>query len=670
MLAHEASPYLQQHANNPVHWRGWSQDSLAQAKELDRPILLSIGYAACHWCHVMAHESFEDPDIAGVMNRLFVNIKVDREERPDIDQVFMAALSAMGEQGGWPLTMFLTPDGKPFWGGTYFPPRPRYGRPGFVQVMEAVSKAWHEKRDSLIESAHGLTSHVGARLSGAASKGRLSTETLTTLADGIYGMTDLQNGGLKGAPKFPNAPFMQALWLSWLRTGNGRHRDAVIVSLEKMLSGGIYDHIGGGLSRYSTDAFWLVPHFEKMLYDNAQLLRFCNWAFAETGNQLFRIRIEETIAWILRELRVENGAFASSLDADSEGEEGLFYCWKEDEIKKVLGTDSSEFFKYFTLAKPSEWEGNPVVCQSDSQRVEAVSDSETVAKLKARLLSAREKRIRPGRDGKILTDWNGLAIAALAECGRALQRADWVAAAADAFDQIVSSAVDGRLPHSALGTKKLFPALSSDYAAMTNAAIALFEATSDQAYVKHARHFIAQLDLWHADEQGTGYYLTASDSKDVPIRIRGDVDEAISSATSQIVEALVKTATLTGNIGLQEKAWTVAEHVAGRAEKQTYGQVGVVNACELALEPRKLILVDSADKPSLVTVANRNPDPRRVDIVVPIGTKNDLANLPGGAAPPTTMAAAYLCTGQICLPAVTDPNGLATALRARDKTTA
>ncbi|TJW87480.1 MAG: thioredoxin domain-containing protein, partial [Mesorhizobium sp.] len=280
LLAEEASPYLQQHSDNPVHWRAWSPDALAEAREHGRPILLSIGYAACHWCHVMAHESFENDAVAAVMNRLFVNIKVDREERPDIDQIYMAALHAMGEQGGWPLTMFLTPDGKPFWGGTYFPREARYGRPGFVQVLEAVDKAWREKQQSLAESADGLTVHVEQRLAGAKGKAVLDRDTLADLAARLDGMIDRDLGGLRGAPKFPNAPFMQTLWLSWLRDGRTTHRDAVLTSLEKMLAGGIYDHVGGGLSRYSTDAEWLVPHFEKMLYDNAQLVRMCNWAYA------------------------------------------------------------------------------------------------------------------------------------------------------------------------------------------------------------------------------------------------------------------------------------------------------------------------------------------------------------------------------------------------------
>ncbi len=663
LLGNEASPYLRQHAGNPVHWRPWAPAALAEARALNRPVLLSIGYAACHWCHVMAHESFENEAVAAVMNRLFVNIKVDREERPDIDQIYMAALSAMGEQGGWPLTMFLTPQGKPFWGGTYFPPEPRYGRPGFIQVLEAVDKAWRERRESLDRSAEGLTAHVETRLAASHPKAALDPATLAALAQGVYGMIDMQAGGLRGAPKFPNAPFMQTLWLGWLRNGETAWRDAVLVSLEKMLAGGIYDHVGGGLSRYSTDGDWTVPHFEKMLYDNAQLLRLCNWAFAETGNELFRIRIEETVGWMLRELKVEGGGFAASLDADSEGEEGLFYTWARDEIEDALGGDAAEFFRYFNLAQPAAWEGNPVIRQTDAQEKEEVAHKDTAALLKQRLLEIRETRVRPGRDDKILADWNGLAISALAECGRAFKRESWVDAAAAAFHHIDGASESDRLAHSMLGTKKLFPALSGDYAALANAAISLFEATGDPAYIGKARSFLEQLDRWHGDESGHGHYLTASDAADVPIRIRGDIDEALPSATGQIVEAHARLSALTGDGDLQEKTWVLAEHAAGRALHQAYGQAGIVNSCALAMEAMKLVIVEDAEKPNLVPVANRIPDPRRVDIVVPLGTKNDLAALPGGALPITNRPGAYLCTGQTCLPVITDPAELERKLR-------
>ena len=661
LLADEASPYLRQHAQNPVHWRAWSQAALAEAHALDRPILLSVGYAACHWCHVMAHESFENDEIAGVMNRFFVNIKVDREERPDIDQIYMASLSAMGEQGGWPLTMFLTPDGKPFWGGTYFPAHSRYGRPGFVQVLEAVDKAWREKRDSLTQSAGGLIAHVAARLSATQPKGALDPQALPKLADGIQGMIDWNEGGLKGAPKFPNAPFMTTLWLSWLQTGNTSHRDAVLLSLRKMLAGGIYDHVGGGLCRYSTDAEWTVPHFEKMLYDNAQLLRMANWAYATTGDELFRIRIEETIAWLSREMRAENDAFVSSLDADSDGEEGLFYTWNDQEIAGALEADHPAFADYYGLAAPVNWEGKPILRQSDEQREREVSNHPAVAGLKTRLLARRASRVRPGRDDKVLADWNGLAITALAECGRSFGRNDWIDLAEQAFAGILASAEDGRLPHSILDDRKLFPALSSDYAAMITATVALFAATNDPKYIRTASSLTEQLDRWHGDPDRTGYFLSASDSRDVPIRIRGDVDEAIPSATGQIIEALTRLATATGNAALHEKALTVAEHALGRAGQQTYGQVGIVNSCALALEPLKLVIVENPDQESLVAVANRNPDPRRIDILVPLG--GSAPSLPGDVVPPTDRPGAYLCMAQTCLPAVTDPNELQRLLR-------
>lgn len=361
LLADETSPYLLQHRDNPVHWRAWSPAALAEAQTLDRPILLSVGYAACHWCHVMAHESFENDAVAAVMNRLFINIKVDREERPEIDQIYMAALAATGEQGGWPLTMFLSPDGSPFWGGTYFPPEPRFGRPGFIQVLEAVHAAWRDKRAALTKSAGDLKAHVQARLAPPPGKAAEPGDALNDLAARIHGMIDPVSGGLRGAPKFPNAPFMKVLWLNGLQSGNRKHLDAVVDSLRHMLSGGIYDHVGGGLARYATDDRWLVPHFEKMLYDNAQLLQQMCWAYGYTRDELFRIRIEETVAWLLRDMRVDGGAFASSLDADSEGEEGKSYLWSHSDLFTILGDDTAAFLDVFDIAKPADWHGDPIL---------------------------------------------------------------------------------------------------------------------------------------------------------------------------------------------------------------------------------------------------------------------------------------------------------------------
>jgi uncharacterized protein len=657
LLAEEASPYLRQHADNPVHWRPWSAASLAEARELDRPILLSVGYAACHWCHVMAHESFEDSEVAAVMNRLYINIKVDREERPDIDQIYMAALAATGEQGGWPLTIFLTPDGRPFWGGTYFPKIARYGRPGFIQVLESVNRAWTEKRTEIDNSADILNQHVNQRLSASTPASPVSRESLSRLADGVAGMIDPQLGGLRGAPKFPNAPFMHTLWLSWLTDGVESHRDAVVQSMEKMLDGGIYDHIGGGLCRYSTDAEWLVPHFEKMLYDNAQLIRLAGWAYAATGNELFRIRIEETVGWLLREMRVKSGGFASSLDADSEGDEGLFYTWSEPEIRAVLGEHADDFLSAYRLAAPSDWHGKPIIHIAAPL---SAADRTRLLPSREKLLHVRAARIRPGRDDKVLADWNGLTITALAEAGRQFNRPDWIEAARTAY-RFVSESSDaaGRLPHSILEERRLFPAMSSDYAAMITAATALQQATGDPSCIDDARRWAMLLDQWYAAD--TGHLLTASDSADTPMRIRGDVDEAVPSATGQIVEALFRLAQMTGEPADIERAWQVAEAAAGRGLALPYGQAGIVNGCAIGLGALKLVTVDDPHEAIFATLADRLPDPRRIDIRLTVG--DSAAELPGGTVPDTNRPGAWLCTDRLCLPPIFDPEKAEAALR-------
>jgi uncharacterized protein YyaL (SSP411 family) len=655
LLAAETSPYLHQHKDNPVHWRAWSRAALDEARELDRPILLSIGYAACHWCHVMAHESFEDRATAEVMNRLYTNIKVDREERPDIDQIYMAALTATGEQGGWPLTMFLTPDAKPFWGGTYFPDTPRYGRPGFVQVLESVHRAWTEKRDDLDRSADALTRHVHSSLAATSAGPSEDREILGELANGVHGMIDLRKGGVRGAPKFPNAPFMRTLWQSWLSAGNAQHRDAVLLSLQKMLAGGIYDHIGGGLSRYSTDEDWLVPHFEKMLYDNAQLVQLCCWAHAETGDDLFRLRIEETVGWLLRDMRTPNGAFASSLDADSEGEEGRYYCWDRSEVESILADGAEAFFELYVLDKPPHWEGKLILHLRDDRVDPLLLRSENMELARRRLLNARHSRVPPSRDDKNLTDWNALTIAALAVAGRQLSRPNWIDAAERAFAVIEgSAATDGRLPHSVLGDRRLFPALSTDLSAMATAATRLYEVTGKASYLASAKHNLDILDLWYRDDTGNGYFLTASDSPDSPMRIRGDVDEAVPSATAQIVEALA----LAG----AEQAIAVAENAAGRALAMRHGQAGIVNACDLAYNPVKLITIDEPFSTRFADIGARYPNPRRSDFPLGLGAETTTA-LPYGVLPDTTRAGAWLCTGMICLPFIDDPNELAMALR-------
>ncbi|MGN6584359.1 MAG: thioredoxin domain-containing protein [Rhizobiaceae bacterium] len=662
LLDQEASPYLLQHKDNPVHWRPWRADTLKEAQERNRPILLSIGYAACHWCHVMAHESFENQAVAEVMNRLFVNIKVDREERPDIDQIYMAALNATGEQGGWPLTMFLTPDAKPFWGGTYFPPEPRYGRPGFIQVLEAINKAWGEKKDDISQSAAKLTAFVGRQLSPENQLAAFSAESLPRLAEAIQSMMDPEKGGLNGAPKFPNAPMMSALWLNWLANGDRKNRDSVLNSLIHILNGGIYDHVGGGLCRYSTDADWLVPHFEKMLYDNAQLIRLCCWAFGETGEELFRVRIEETVEWLKREMTVKGPAFAASLDADSDGEEGSFYTWTSEEISRILAEDAGDFLRTYRLSKPAQWEGDPILHRSIPKQKADVSRESVFARPSLeRLRLAREHRVRPGRDDKILIDWNGFALRALAEASRLLERQDWLDHA-EAIYRFIGESIDadGRLPHSIRGENRLFPAMATDYASIINAAVSLFEATQNQRYLVDASNWMDKLDQWYRDESGVGYYLTASDSHDVPLRIRGDTDEAIPSSTAQIIEAIARLANVSGDGALAIRCEAVVAASLGRIADRSYGQAGIICAAALAADPHKLLLVEGP-VPAFVPVASRHPDPRRVDIAVGLGA--EAANLPGNVLPDTSRPAAWLCRDQACLPPFHDPDRLETALK-------
>ncbi|MPT23092.1 MAG: thioredoxin domain-containing protein, partial [Starkeya sp.] len=356
-LAAAASPYLLQHKDNPVDWWEWTPEAFAEARRSNRPILLSIGYAACHWCHVMAHESFEDAATAAVMNELFVNIKVDREERPEVDQIYMAALQQLGVQGGWPMTMFLDPEGAPFWGGTYFPKEARYGQPAFTDVLKTMANAYASGDPRITQNRVALMERLRQK-ARPAGQVVIGTNELDDIAGRILGIMDTEHGGLQGSPKFPNTPFLELLWRGWERTGRQKLRDAALHALDGMSEGGIYDHIGGGYSRYSVDDRWLVPHFEKMLYDNAQILDLLGLAYAETGAELFRARAIETVGWLQREMMTEGGAFAASLDADSEGHEGRYYVWTLKQVLDALGAQDAEFFaRHYDIAPFGNWEG-------------------------------------------------------------------------------------------------------------------------------------------------------------------------------------------------------------------------------------------------------------------------------------------------------------------------
>jgi uncharacterized protein YyaL (SSP411 family) len=517
-LAGETSPYLLQHKNNPVDWHPWGPEALAEAQRQNKPILLSVGYAACHWCHVMAHESFEDEATARVMNELFVNIKVDREERPDIDQIYMAALHHLGEQGGWPLTMFLTPKGEPFWGGTYFPKEARYGRPAFVDVLREVARLFHEEPGKIEQNRGALMGRLAqiARPQGHLAIGK---DQLDRFALQIAGIIDTRHGGIRGAPKFPQCAMFEFLWRAGARNDDARFYELVELTLERICDGGIYDHLGGGFARYSVDERWLVPHFEKMLYDNAQLLELLALAYRRTNNALFRTRAQETVGWLTREMTTAEGASCASLDADSEGEEGKFYVWSYDEVMRVLGAEDGEFFaRHYDVTPAGNFEGHNILNRL-ARFPRSDDDERRLALLREKLMARRSTRVRPALDDKVLADWNGLMIAALVNAGTMLGERAWIALAARAFDFIAREMTRGdRLGHSWRAGRLLFPGLASDFAAMIRAGLALFEASGERRYLDTTLAWQTAFERHYANAQNGGYYLTADDAQGLVVR--------------------------------------------------------------------------------------------------------------------------------------------------------
>ncbi|MFL5050149.1 MAG: thioredoxin domain-containing protein, partial [Xanthobacteraceae bacterium] len=544
-LARETSPYLLQHKRNPVEWWPWGPEALAEAQRTGKPILLSVGYAACHWCHVMAHESFEDDSVAAVMNDLFVNIKVDREERPDIDQIYMSALHMLGEQGGWPLTMFLTPAGEPVWGGTYFPKTSRYGRPAFTDVLREVARLFREEPDKIAQNRDALMQRL-AETARPQNRVVIGAAELDNIARQAAGAFDPVHGGMRGAPKFPNASLFELIWRAGLRTGDARYFALVEITLDHICQGGIYDHLGGGFARYSVDERWLVPHFEKMLYDNAQLLELYALGFAETGRPLFRQAAEGIVTWLAREMTTAEGAFASSLDADSEGEEGRFYVWGLGEIREVLGEEDAAFFaRVYDITEAGNFEGHNIPNRLISGEAPPAIE-ERLSALRGKLLERRSMRVRPGLDDKVLADWNGLMIGALVRAAPLLGRPDWVALAAQAYRFIRQSmSRDGQLGHSWRGGRLIFPGFALDHAAMMRAALALFEATSEPSYLQDAQGWRdVLLTDFMVGETGC-LAMTAQGADSLVVRPQPTHDDAVPNANGVFGEALVRLAQIT-----------------------------------------------------------------------------------------------------------------------------
>ena len=710
-LTRETSPYLLQHKDNPVAWWAWGPDALAEAKRTNKPILLSVGYAACHWCHVMAHESFEDAGTAAVMNELFVNIKVDREERPDIDQIYMAALHHLGEQGGWPLTMFLTPAGEPIWGGTYFPNIPRYGKAAFVDVLREIARVFREEPDKIERNRTALMARLeaAARPAGVVTLGR---SELDNAARQLAGLIDPVNGGTRGAPKFPQGALFELLWRAGARSalpysptraagphpnpppqaGEGRvgarYFAAVEISLDHICEGGIYDHLGGGFSRYSVDERWLVPHFEKMLYDNAQLLELLAVAHSRSGKPLYRRRAHETVEWLRREMTTGEGAFSASLDADSEGEEGKFYVWSFAEVMQTLGPEDGEFFaRHYDVTPDGNFEGHNILNRLNrplpdppphagdgregaplaGEANERDTDDEArLTALRANLLAVRDKRVRPGLDDKVLADWNGLMIAALANAGLMFGEPAWIELAARAFGFIAQAMTRGdRLGHSWRQGQLKFPGLASDFAAMIGAALALYEATGGKNYLDQALVWQRALDRDYANAETDIYYLTAADAEGLVVRPASTSDDATPNHNAVAAQNLIRLATLAGEDSWREKADRIIAAVAPQAVENLYMHMALLNAVDLRLRAAEIVVTGQGPRAEALLAAARKIS--LLDRIVLHATS-------AAALPPNhpardkvnaaTRPQAFVCAGETCSLPVTDPAGLIGAMEA------
>ncbi len=661
-LAQTTSPYLLQHAHNPVAWWQWGPEALAAAKRENKPILLSVGYAACHWCHVMAHESFEDEATASVMNELFVNIKVDREERPDIDQIYMNALHLLGEQGGWPLTMFLTPNAEPVWGGTYFPKESRFGRPAFIDVLREVSRLFKEEPNKIEQNRRALLARLAEK---ARPQGKviIGLKELDAAAAQVGDMFDSVNGGLRGAPKFPQPAILEMLWRAGLRTHDKRFFETVEHSLERMSQGGIYDHLGGGFSRYSVDEKWLTPHFEKMLYDNAQLLELLALVWQRGGALLFAQRARETVGWLSREMTTKEGAFAASLDADSEGEEGKFYTWGYDEVLKALGTDDGEYFaRHYDVTPHGNFEHRNILNRL-AEREYSVADEARLAQLRRDLLAIRDLRVRPGLDDKILADWNGLMITALVNAGVILDEQSWIAMAKRAFDFIARAMTLGaRLGHSFRAGKTLFPGLASDYAAMIRAALALYEATGERTLLSQALTWQRVLDMHYIDTDTDGYYLTADNASDLLMRPHSTADDAMPNPNAVAAGNLVRLAALTGDAQWREKADRLIEGILSSAARNLFGHVALLNVLDLRLRAAEIVVTGGDEK--LANAVLKLPFVDRIVLWAADGTdlpashpaQEKLRSAQGGAA--------FICVGERCSLPISEPGKIAKGVAA------
>ena len=676
-LINETSPYLLQHAENPVDWYAWGEEALGRARDEDRPILLSIGYSACHWCHVMERESFENDDIAALMNDNFVNIKVDREERPDLDAVYMEAVQMMTGSGGWPMTVFLTPEGHPYYGGTYFPPEDRGGMPGFPRLLAAASQAYHTNKGEIDRVTRQLSEQMGR--TGQMPRGftPLTTEVMHNAYSQLATQFDHLNGGFGSAPKFPQ-PMTPEFLLRYNRHGfNARALEMVELTLRKMAYGGMYDQVGGGFHRYSTDAYWLVPHFEKMLYDNALLARLYLHAWQVTGNPLYRRITEETLDYVLREMTDPAGGFYSAQDADSEGVEGKFFVWTPDELRPLLGDDADLVMGYYGVTERGNFEGanilnvtTPPETYANQRGVSETDLLAAIARARAVLLDVREQRIHPLRDDKVLTSWNGMMLRSFAEAGAALGRDDYLdAARANAAFLLDRMRDENRrvLRTWRNGEAKLNGYLE-DYACLIDGLLSLHEATLEPRWLQEAVSVADGMIALFWDDAVAGFYDTGSDHETLVIRPRDVFDNAQPCGSSVAADVLLRLAVITGNDDYSAKGATplrAMQQMLGRAPAATGHWLGALDF--YVSLPREIVIVgpttDSVTADMLDAVSTRFM-PNRVLVGVADPANPPLKDSPlleqrvmqGGR--PT----AYVCENYACQLPVTDAAALAAQL--------
>ena len=677
-LTDETSPYLLQHANNPVDWYPWGPEALERAAAEDKPILLSVGYSACHWCHVMERESFENDDIARQMNDSFVSVKVDREERPDIDSIYMTAVQAMTGRGGWPMTVFLTPDGKPFYGGTYFPPEDRGGMPGFPRVLEAMANAYRQDRGSIDSATESLLEQM-RRVSAFAPRGDrlVAPGDLSRAFAGLASQFDDRHGGLGMEPKFPQPMVYEFLLRYYARTGDLQALRIVELTLERMALGGIYDQLGGGFHRYSTDAFWLVPHFEKMLYDNALLVKLYLHAYQATGKPLYRRVVEETLAYVTREMTHPSGGFYSAQDADSEGEEGKFFVWRPEQIVKILGrTDADVVNRYYGVTAVGNFEGRSILHVTEglpnlAQELGMTEDELTagIDRSRATLLQERDLRIKPGLDDKVITSWNGLMMGAFAEAAAVLDRPDYAAIAArNAAFLLDALRRDGRLLRSYKDGRAGGQGFLEDYAFVVSGLLSLHEATFEERWLREAIALTRDMAALFGDPQQEGvFYDTASDHEKLIVRPRDITDNATPCGSSMAADVLLRMAVITGDESLRRIAAASVRSAATLLERAPIGAGQWLSALDLYLSsPKEIVIVGPVSDDgtrALLAEVHKGYSPNRV-----------LLGHPGKAAPPDDLPlleargmiggapTAYVCEGYVCDLPVTTPADLAAQL--------